>query len=103
MYQMRLLSLSKIISLIIIFSLTLTSYLLAEEEAIDIWKKKEKKPQISINKNEEKLQNKKINIKLTKPQSQIQEETPENFEETKLFGIFLYLVGFIFLYRYFYI
>ena len=88
MYQMRLLGLSKIISLIIIFSLTLASYLIAEEKTVDIWKKKEKKSQTSINKNEEKLQDKTINIQLTKPQSQIQEETPENFKETKLFGIF---------------
>ena len=85
---MRLLGLSKIISLIIFFSLTLASYLIAEEKTVDIWKKKEKKSQTSINKNEEKLQDKTINIQLTKPQSQIQEETPENFKETKLFGIF---------------
>ena len=50
--------------------------------------KKEKNNQTSINSEKKKIEDKKINIKLTKPKTQIQEELPDNFKETKLYGIF---------------
>ena len=85
---MKLLSLSKTISLIFIFSLIFIESSFSEEEAVDIWKKKEKNNQTSINSEKKKIEDKKINIKLTKPKTQIQEELPDNFKETKLYGIF---------------
>ena len=85
---MKLLSLSKTISLIFIFSLIFVESSFSEEEAVDIWKKKEKNNQTSINSEKKKIEDKKINIKLTKPKTQIQEELPDTFKETKLYGIF---------------